>query len=219
MKNYTNNKKGIDRILDKLGLVKSKPSDKFEEEEYEEEFDIEDEEIEEDEDLEKSEEDEEIEEDDYLELEYDELVTEVIDQVVELITPRLQELEDKINGLEENQSDQIDVTEEIVNKVDEVEKSLRTNQNLRKSVKEMKRQVDHLSKSRNLRKSVRDFNIIDKYPEPKKNADDLSKSKKAEILVRAIGKGERGITAADVTRAELTGVLSDNAREIIENNL
>ena len=219
MKNYTNNKKGIDRILDKLGLVKSKPSDKFEEEEYEEEFDIEDEEIEEDEDLEKSEEDEEIEEDDYLELEYDELVTEVIDQVVELITPRLQELEDKINGLEENQSDQIDVTEEIVNKVDEVEKSLRTNQNLRKSVKEMKRRVDHLSKSRNLRKSVRDFNIIDKYPEPKKNADDLSKSKKAEILVQAIGKGEKGITAADVTRAELTGVLSDNAREIIENNL
>lgn len=219
MKNYTNNKKGIDRILDKLGLVKSKPSDKFEEEEYEEEFDIEDEEIEEDEDLEKSEEGEEIEEDDYLELEYDELVTEVIDQVVELITPRLQELEDKINGLEENQSDQIDVTEEIVNKVDEVEKSLRTNQNLRKSVKEMKRQVDHLSKSRNLRKSVRDFNIIDKYPGPKKSADDLSKSKKAEILVRALEKEEKGITAADVTRAELTGRLSDNAREIIENNL
>lgn len=189
-----------------------------------------DEEIEEDEELEKAEEDEiaedeEIEseaeveeeveaeeepveeEDDVEEVEYDDLLGRVRDDL------GLDEINGRLDDLTANLSKVVDLLE--IN-TDNANEAVEKNQELEKSIKLLTKK---LSKNENLRKSVKNAQVFNKYEEEKKTYKDLSKSQRAEILASELLAGRKGVTAVDVSKAEQGAPLSDECIAIIEKHL
>ncbi|WP_311486607.1 hypothetical protein [uncultured Anaerococcus sp.] len=202
----------------------------FNETEPEEEVEAE-EEIEEDEELEKAEEDEiaedeeieseaeveeeveaeeepvEEEEDDVEEVEYDDLLGRVRDDL------GLDEINGRLDDLTANLSKVVDLLE--IN-TDNANEAVEKNQELEKSIKLLTKK---LSKNENLRKSVKNAQVFNKYEEEKKTYKDLSKSQRAEILASELLAGRKGVTAVDVSKAEQGAPLSDECIAIIEKHL
>lgn len=190
-----------------------------------------DEEIEEDEELEKAEEDEiaedeeiepeaEVEEepeaeeeqveeddDDVEEVEYDDLLERVRDDL------GLDEINGRLDDLTANLSKVVDLLEINTDNANEV---VEKNQELEKSIKLLTKK---LSKNENLRKSVKNAQVFNKYEEAKKTYKDLTKSQRAEILSSELLAGRKGVTAIDVSKAEQGAPLSDECIAIIENHL
>lgn len=245
MENITKKKTGIEAILDRLlKSTRSEKleeenvdeeeifvSDDATEEESTEEESTEDveEEITEDEleeedpteeDVEKSmteeeiiDEDEEVEKSESPEVEISELVETIVGEVEERL---LLAIDDKIASLENTILDVFGTVEKQAEVTEGVyEKSLKDLENLSKSIKAVNERLDGMPKT-GVRKSVSNINITEKFKDEEKTIDDLSKSQKAEILSSALQAGNRSITIADVTNAELGYGLSNNAERIIK---
>lgn len=182
-----------------------------------------DEEIEEeDEELEKAEEDEiaedeeepeaeeeqvEEEDDDVEEVEYDDLLERVREDL------GLDEINGRLDDLTANLSKVVDLLE--IN-TDNANEAAEKNVELEKSIKLLTKK---LSKNENLRKSVKNAQVFNKYEEEKKTYKDLTKSQRAEILSSELLAGRKGVTAIDVSKAEQGAPLSDECIAIIENHL
>lgn len=185
-----------------------------------------DEEIEEeDEELEKAEEDEiaedeeiepeaEVEEeveaeedDDVEEVEYDDLLERVREDL------GLDEINGRLDDLTANLSKVVDLLE--IN-TDNANEAAEKNVELEKSIKLLTKK---LSKNENLRKSVKNAQVFNKYEEEKKTYKDLTKSQRAEILSSELLAGRKGVTAIDVSKAEQGAPLSNECIAIIENHL
>lgn len=190
-----------------------------------------DEEIEEDGELEKAEEDEiaedeevepeaeveeepeakeeqaEEEDDNVEEVEYDDLLERVREDL------GLDEINGRLDDLTANLSKVVDLLE--IN-TDNASEAVEKNQELEKSIKLLTKK---LSKNENLRKSVKNAQVFNKYEEEKKTYKDLSKSQRAEILASELLAGRKGVTAVDVSKAEQGAPLSDECIAIIERHL
>lgn len=190
-----------------------------------------DEEIEEDKELEKAEEDEiaedeeiepeaeveeepeaeeeqvEEEDDDVEEVEYDDLLERVREDL------GLDEINGRLDDLTANLSKVVDLLEVNADSANEV---VEKNIELEKSIKLLTKK---LSKAENMRKSVKNAQVFNKYEDEKKTYKDLSKSQRAEILASELLAGRKGVTATDVSKAEQGAPLSDECIAIIENHL
>lgn len=190
-----------------------------------------DEEIEEDEELEKAEEDEiaedeeiepeaeveeepeaeeeqvEEEDDDVEEVEYDDLLERVREDL------GLDEINGRLDDLTANLSKVVDLLE--IN-TDNANEAAEKNVELEKSIKLLTKK---LSKNENLRKSVKNAQVFNKYEEEKKTYKDLTKSQRAEILSSELLAGRKGVTAIDVSKAEQGAPLSKECIAIIEKHL
>lgn len=190
-----------------------------------------DEEIEEDGELEKAEEDEiaedeetepeaeveeepeaeeeqvEEEDDDVEEVEYDDLLERVREDL------GLDEINGRLDDLTANLSKVVDLLE--INN-DNANEAVKKNVELEKSIKLLTKK---LSKNENLRKSVKNAQVFNKYEEEKKTYKDLTKSQRAEILASELLAGRKGVTATDVSKAEQGAQLSKECIAIIEKHL
>lgn len=188
-----------------------------------------DEEIEEDDELEKAEEDEiaedeevepeaeaepeaepeeEVEEDeDVEEVEYDDLLERIRDDL------GLDEINGRLDDLTANLSKVVDLLEINADNSSEV---VEKNKELEKSINLLTKK---LKKSENIRKSVQNAKVFNKYEEEKKNYKDLSKSQRAEILSSELLAGNRFVSATDVSKAEQGAQLSKECIAIIEKHL
>ena len=190
-----------------------------------------DEEIEEDDELEKAEEDEiaedeeaepeaeaeeepeaeeeqvEEEDDDVEEVEYDDLLERVRDDL------GLDEINGRLDDLTANLSKVVDLLEINADNSNEV---VEKNKELEKSINLLTKK---LKKSENIRKSVQNAKVFNKYEEEKKTYKDLSKSQRAEILASELLAGRKGVTATDVSKAEQGAQLSKECIAIIEKHL
>lgn len=189
-----------------------------------------DEEIEEDDELEKAEEDEiaedeeaepeaeveeepeaeeqvEEEDEDVEEVEYDDLLERVREDL------GLDEINGRLDDLTANLSKVVDLLE--INN-DNANEAVKKNVELEKSIKLLTKK---LSKNENLRKSVKNAQVFNKYEEEKKTYKDLTKSQRAEILASELLAGRKGVTATDVSKAEQGAQLSKECIAIIEKHL
>lgn len=180
-----------------------------------------DEEIEEeDKELEKAEEDEiaedeeiepeaevEEEDDDVEEVEYDDLLERVRDDL------GLDEINGRLDDLTANLSKVVNLLEINVDNANEV---VEKNKELEKSINLLTKK---LKKSENIRKSVQDAKVFNKYEEEKKTYKDLSKSQRAEILSSELLAGNKFVSAIDVSKAEQGAPLSNECIAIIEKHL
>lgn len=189
-----------------------------------------DEEIKEDEELEKAEEDEiaegegepeaeaeeepeteeeqvEDEDEDVEEVEYDDLLERVRDDL------GLDEINGRLDDLTANLSKVVDLLEINADNSNEV---VEKNKELEKSINLLTKK---LKKSENIRKSVQNAKVFNKYEEEKKTYKDLSKSQRAEILSSEFLAGNRLVTATDVSKAEQGAQLSKECIAIIEKHL
>lgn len=189
-----------------------------------------DEEIEEDNELEKAEEDEiaeeeeaepeaeaeeepeaeeeQVEEDeDVEEVEYDDLLERVREDL------GLDEINGRLDDLTANLSKVVDLLEINADNSNEV---VEKNKELEKSINLLTKK---LKKSENIRKSVQNAKVFNKYEEEKKNYKDLSKSQRAEILSSELLAGNRFVSAIDVSKAEQGAQLSKECIAIIEKHL
>lgn len=189
-----------------------------------------DEEIEEDDELEKAEEDEiaedeeaeseaeveeepeaeeeQVEEDeDVEEVEYDDLLERVREDL------GLDEINGRLDDLTANLSKVVDLLEINVDNSNEV---IEKNKELEKSINLLTKK---LKKSENIRKSVQNAKVFNKYEEEKKTYNDLSKSQRAEILSSELLAGNRFVSAIDVSKAEQGAQLSKECIAIIEKHL
>lgn len=188
-----------------------------------------DEEIEEDDELEKAEADEiaedegepeaeaeeepeaegeQVEEDeDVEEVEYDDLLERVRDDL------GLDEINGRLDDLTANLSKVVDLLEINADNSNEV---VEKNKELEKSINLLTKK---LKKSENIRKSVQNAKVFNKYEEEKKTYKDLSKSQRAEILASELLAGRKGVTATDVSKAEQGAQLSKECIAIIEKHL
>ena len=189
-----------------------------------------DEEIEEDDELEKAEEDEiaedeeaepeaeveeepeaeeeQVEEDeDVEEVEYDDLLERVREDL------GLDEINGRLDDLTANLSKVVDLLEINADNSNEV---VEKNKELEKSINLLTKK---LKKSENIRKSVQNAKVFNKYEEEKKTYKDLSKSQRAEILSSELLAGNRFVTAIDVSKAEQGAPLSNECIAIIEKHL
>lgn len=189
-----------------------------------------DEEIEEDDELEKAEEDEiaedeeaepeaeveeepeaeeqvEEEDEDVEEIEYDDLLERVRDDL------GLDEINGRLDDLTANLSKVVDLLEINVDNSNEV---VEKNKELEKSINLLTKK---LKKSENIRKSVQNAKVFNKYEEEKKTYKDLSKSQRAEILTSELLAGNRFVSAIDVSKAEQGAPLSNECIAIIEKHL
>lgn len=229
-------------IEERLSLLKSRinkalnpdelENEDMEEVETEEIIEDDEEELEvEDEDVEASEDDEEIIEDDE-ETEAVEEPEEEIEEENELeVEYDYDELTDKlnvdlgINGINERM-DNIEISvSEINNQLSEIVGLLEGSTNVvadmaaekeavSKSISKIQRNLDKVMKTR---KSLKNVNIYEKFDEKKvMDIDKLSKSQKANILASELEAGNKLITAKDVSSAEISGYLSENARMVIQ---
>lgn len=152
-------------------------------------------------------EEEPVEEDDVEEVEYDDLLERVREDL------GLDEINGRLDDLTANLSKVVDLLE--IN-TDNASEAVEKNQELEKSIKLLTKK---LSKNENLRKSVKNAQVFNKYEEEKKTYKDLSKSQRAEILASELLAGRKGVTATDVSKAEQGARLSDECIAIIENHL
>ncbi|WP_308748395.1 hypothetical protein [uncultured Anaerococcus sp.] len=190
-----------------------------------------DEEIEEDDELEKAEEDEiaedeeaepeaeveeepeaeeeqvEEEDEDVEEVEYDDLLERVREDL------GLDEINGRLDDLTANLSKVVDLLEINVDNSNEV---VEKNKELEKSINLLTKK---LKKSENIRKSVQNAKVFNKYEEEKKTYKDLSKSQRAEILTSELLAGNRFVSAIDVSKAEQGAPLSNECIAIIEKHL
>lgn len=190
-----------------------------------------DEEIEEDNELEKAEEDEiaedeeaepeaeveeepeaeeeqvEEEDDDVEEVEYDDLLERVRDDL------GLDEINGRLDDLTANLSKVVDLLEINADNSNDV---VEQNKKLEKTINLITKK---LKKSENIRKSVQNAKVFNKYEEEKKTYKDLSKSQRAEILSSELLAGNRFVTATDVSKAEQGAQLSKECIAIIEKHL
>lgn len=189
-----------------------------------------DEEIEEDDELEKAEEDEisedegepeaeaeeepeaeeeqvEEEDEDVEEVEYDDLLERVREDL------GLDEINGRLDDLTANLSKVVDLLEINTDNSNEV---VEKNKELEKSINLLTKK---LKKSENIRKSVQNAKVFNKYEEEKKTYKDLSKSQRAEILASELLAGRKGVTATDVSKAEQGAQLSKECIAIIEKHL
>lgn len=189
-----------------------------------------DEEIEEDNELEKAEEDEiaeeeeaepeaeaeeepeaeeeQVEEDeDVEEVEYDDLLERVREDL------GLDEINGRLDDLTANLSKVVDLLEINADNSNEV---VEKNKELEKSINLLTKK---LKKSENIRKSVQNAKVFNKYEEEKKTYKDLSKSQRAEILTSELLAGNKFVTATDVSKAEQGAQLSNECIAIIEKHL
>ncbi|WP_311481084.1 hypothetical protein [uncultured Anaerococcus sp.] len=188
-----------------------------------------DEEIEEDNELEKAEEDEiaeeeeaepeaeeeseaeeeqvEEEDEDVEEVEYDDLLERVREDL------GLDEINGRLDDLTANLSKVVDLLEINADNSNEV---VEKNKELEKSINLLTKK---LKKSENIRKSVQNAKVFNKYEEEKKTYKDLSKSQRAEILTSELLAGNKFVTATDVSKAEQGAQLSNKCIAIIEKHL
>lgn len=190
-----------------------------------------DEEIEEDDELEKAEEDEiaedeadepeaeaeeeseaeeeqvEEEDEDVEEVEYDDLLERVREDL------GLDEINGRLDDLTANLSKVVDLLEINADNSNEV---VEKNKELEKSINLLTKK---LKKTENIRKSVQNAKVFNKYEEEKKTYKDLSKSQRAEILSNEFLAGNKLISATDVSKAEQGAQLSNECIAIIEKHL
>lgn len=193
----------------------TEPEEEIEEEDEELEKAEEDEIAEDEEDEPEAEVEEEVEaeeepveeDDDVEEVEYDDLLERVREDL------GLDEINGRLDDLTANLSKVVDLLE--IN-TDNASEAVEKNQELEKSIKLLTKK---LSKNENLRKSVKNAQVFNKYEEEKKTYKDLSKSQRAEILASELLAGRKGVTATDVSKAEQGARLSDECIAIIENHL
>ena len=141
------------------------------------------------------------------EVDYDDLLDRINEDLgLDEINVRLDDLtaniEKIVNLLEVN----ADNTAEVANKSDELEKSLA-------------RITKSINKASNLRKSVKNAKIINKFEEERKTYKDLSKSERANILSNELVAGNRNVTTLDVTKAEQGAPLNEACIAIIEKHI
>lgn len=147
------------------------------------------------------------EDDDVEEVEYDDLLERVREDL------GLDEINGRLDDLTANLSKVVDLLEINTDNANEV---VEKNERLEKTVKLLTKK---LSKNENLRKSVKNAQVFNKYEEEKKTYKDLTKSQRAEILSSELLAGRKGVTAIDVSKAEQGAPLSDECIAIIERHL
>lgn len=182
------------------------------------------EEIENDEELEKTEDDQiaendeeseeenetekQVEEDeDTEEVDYDDLLDRIKDDL------GLDEINGRLDDLTENLKKVVDLLEINTDNANEV---VEKNKELEKSINLLSKK---LSRANNIRKSVKNAQVFNKYEEEKKTYKDLSKSQRAEILSNEFLAGNRNVSALDVSKAEQGAPLSEALVSIIEKHL
>lgn len=191
---------GDEEIEEEDELEKAEEDEIAEDEEIEPEAEVEEEPETEEEPVEE-------EDDDVEEVEYDDLLERVRDDL------GLDEINGRLDDLTANLSKVVDLLEINADNANEV---VEKNVELEKSIKLLTKK---LSKNENLRKSVKNAQVFNKYEEEKKTYKDLTKSQRAEILSSELLAGRKGVTAIDVSKAEQGAPLSDECIAIIENHL
>lgn len=190
---------GDEEIEEDMEIEKAEEDEIAEEEEAEpeaeaeEEPEAEEEQVEEDEDVE--------------EVEYDDLLERVREDL------GLDEINGRLDDLTANLSKVVDLLEINADNSNEV---VEKNKELEKSINLLTKK---LKKSENIRKSVQNAKVFNKYEEEKKNYKDLSKSQRAEILSSELLAGNRFVSAIDVSKAEQGAPLSNECIAIIEKHL
>lgn len=190
---------GDEEIEEEGELEKAEEDEIAEDEEIEPEAEVEEEPEAEEEQVE--------EEDDVEEVEYDDLLERVREDL------GLDEINGRLDDLTANLSKVVDLLEVNTDNANEV---VEKNIELEKSIKLLTKK---LSKAENMRKSVKNAQVFNKYEDEKKTYKDLSKSQRAEILASELLAGRKGVTATDVSKAEQGAPLSDECIAIIENHL
>lgn len=150
---------------------------------------------------------EEEEDEDVEEVEYDDLLERVRDDL------GLDEINGRLDDLTANLSKVVDLLEINADNSNEV---VEKNKELEKSINLLTKK---LQKADNMRKSVKNAKVFDKYENEKKTFNDLSKSQRAEILSSELLAGNRFVTATDVSKAEQGARLSKECIAIIEKHL
>lgn len=191
---------GDEEIEEEEELEKAEEDEIAEDEEIEPEAEVEEE-------VEAEEEPVEEEDDDVEEVEYDDLLERVREDL------GLDEINGRLDDLTANLSKVVDLLEINTDNANEV---VEKNERLEKTVKLLTKK---LSKAENLRKSVKNAQVFNKYEEEKKTYKDLTKSQRAEILSSELLAGRKGVTAIDVSKAEQGAPLSDECIAIIERHL
>lgn len=190
---------GDEEIEEEGELEKAEEDEIAEDEEIEPEAEVEEEPEAEEEQVE--------EEDDVEEVEYDDLLERVREDL------GLDEINGRLDDLTANLSKVVDLLEVNTDNANEV---VEKNIELEKSIKLLTKK---LSKAENMRKSVKNAQVFNKYEDEKKTYKDLSKSQRAEILASELLAGRKGVTATDVSKAEQGAPLSKECIAIIENHL
>lgn len=190
---------GDEEIEEEGELEKAEEDEIAEDEEIEPEAEVEEEPEAEEEQVE--------EEDDVEEVEYDDLLERVREDL------GLDEINGRLDDLTANLSKVVDLLEVNADSANEV---VEKNIELEKSIKLLTKK---LSKAENMRKSVKNAQVFNKYEDEKKTYKDLSKSQRAEILASELLAGRKGVTATDVSKAEQGAPLSKECIAIIENHL
>lgn len=191
---------GDEEIEEEGELEKAEEDEIAEDEEIEPEAEVEEEPEAEEEQVEE-------EDDDVEEVEYDDLLERVREDL------GLDEINGRLDDLTANLSKVVDLLEVNADSANEV---VEKNIELEKSIKLLTKK---LSKAENMRKSVKNAQVFNKYEDEKKTYKDLSKSQRAEILASELLAGRKGVTATDVSKAEQGAPLSDECIAIIENHL
>ena len=191
---------GDEEIEEEGELEKAEEDEIAEDEEIEPEAEVEEEPEAEEEQVEE-------EDDDVEEVEYDDLLERVREDL------GLDEINGRLDDLTANLSKVVDLLEVNADSANEV---VEKNIELEKSIKLLTKK---LSKAENMRKSVKNAQVFNKYEDEKKTYKDLSKSQRAEILASELLAGRKGVTATDVSKAEQGAPLSKECIAIIENHL
>lgn len=191
---------GDEEIEEEDELEKAEEDEIAEDEETEQEAEVEEEPETEEEQVEE-------EDDGAEEVEYDDLLERVKEDL------GLDEINGRLDDLTANLSKVVDLLEINTDNASEV---VEKNQELEKSIKLLTKK---LSKNENLRKSVKNAQVFNKYEEEKKTYKDLSKSQRAEILSSELLAGNRFVSAIDVSKAEQGAQLPKECIAIIEKHL
>ncbi len=155
-----------------------------------------------------------------------------MDDVVEEVTNRIMDnvkeyIDEQIHNIKEPDEDVEDLTG-VVEKSLNVMKSLFDRiENLEKIKEEeneevfksLNEKVDNLDKLVKSRRSVSNIKEVVERFEKSNKLEDLTKSQAAEILSKAYQAGNRNISLADITNAELGKHISTGAIEALKNSL
>ena len=159
-----------------------------------------------------------------------------MDEVVEEVTNRIMDkIKEYINEQLDNREEK-DTDEDVEDLTGVVEKSLNVMKSLFERIeslennkeeetedvyKSLNEKVDSLDKLVKSRRSVankKDIEVVERFEKSNK-LEDLTKSQAAEILSKAYQAGNRNISLADITNAELGKHISTGALEALKNSL
>lgn len=177
---------------------------------------------------EESEEEVEDVEDDSDYMEMDEVVEEVTNRIMDNVKEYINEILDNkkesesnedVDNLAEVVEKSLNVTKSLFDRVEKLEKkNEKENEDVYKSLNDKVDSLDKLVKSRRSVANKKDIEVVERFEKSNK-LEDLTKSQAAEILSKAYQAGNRNISLADITNAELGKHISTGALEALKNSL